>query len=761
MKKKDLQKNLNNKEVIKIEEEIQDDVKLDKIEIPVTKEEFANELEESKKDKKEEKQVDLVALEDDEQEFTFEIKDDKKNRKDKLNDSDYDFSNIDKKKKKTDLKEKKEKSVVEIDNIKEESKETTKKTEKSKLTIFLLILCLLVLILYSYKIYQGLDKSNLEIASLLTSPNIIFILVSFVVVLILFKLNSKKTTPYVLILTFVLVGYSIFSVSYSASTDIYVLDFINKDITEVMEWAQDNNLELEVLHEFSDTIPKNHIIMQQYGIQTLVKDIETSFQVTVSDGPNYDKSLIVPNMIGLTFDEIMEYIKKNNLNNVDIEFIKSDTKRDTLIEQLGSGSMKRNDKIVFTFSYGPDELEKIPVKDLRNLSEFEAIAYLKRYAIDYVIEYKNDNKIKANYVISQSVIDKIVEDKLTLVVSKGSLITVPNFLKMTTNEITKWATENNVNIKFIEQYNTEYDSGKIINSSKKEGETVAEDETIEITVSKGSMIMPKVTNLSEFKLWANQNNIKYEEQYEFSDIYSKDTVIKTYPKEGTKMTGKETILLTISQGKKVTIPNFVGMGKSAISNKCSTLKLTCTFKYGSYSETVKRDIATYQSKKSGSTVAEGTNVTITLSSGIYEKVTIPSFIGKTKSQIEATCKSLGLTCKFTYNSSYSNQTKDTAIKQDKIGKVNKWSTVNITLSKGPAKTYEFVIDGSLISRGNPEQTKATLEKLLREKCPGVNFVFSFEKSNSGQGLLSQKSQIQANTPLSLIQGHTYKVIIYN
>ncbi len=799
MKKKDLQNNLNAKEVININE-VEDDIKLDKIEIPVTKEEFTKELKESKKEVRENENVSLVALDDNDD--TIEIKDDTKiEREDKLNHPDYDFSKIDSKakvkKEKISLKEEKKKEIkekpkpvkkeekeknkelekveekkeivkdkdekklentLEIKEVKEE-KISNKKQEKSKLSIFLLILCLLVLLFYSYSIYKGIDKSSFELLNLLKSPNVIFTLVSFLVVLILFRLNNKKTTPYVFILTLVLVGYTMFSVSYSAKTDAYVLDFINKDVTEVMDWAEANNLELEILHEFSDTVPKNHVIMQQYGIDTLVKDIKATFTVTISDGPNYDKTIVVPNMTGLTFDEVMEYIKENNLNNVEINFIISDSKRDTLIEQVGSGSMKRNDKIVFTFSYGPEKPEKVPVKDLRNLSEFEATAYLKRYAIDYVIEYKNDDKVPAGYVISQSVTDEVVEDKLTLTVSKGVAIKVPNLLKMTTTEITKWAMENNIDIKFIEEYNKDYDKGKVIKSNKNEGDQVTEGETIEVTISKGSMTMPKVNSLAEFKLWANENNIKYEEQYEFSDTYPKDTVLKTFPEEGSKITGEETIILTISQGKKITIPNFVGLGKSTISSKCNALKLTCSFKYGSYSETVKRDIATSQSKKSGTVVAEGTNVTITLSSGIYEKVTIPSFIGKTKTQIQSSCNSLGLTCKFVYNSTYSNETRDTAIKQDKTGKVNKGTTVTITLSQGPAKSYNFVIDGSLLSSGNPEQTKANLQKLLTEKCPGVNFVFSFQPSNSARGFLAESSDIQANTNLTLIQGHTYKVII--
>ena len=136
----------------------------------------------------------------------------------------------------------------------------------------------------------------------------------------------------------------------------------------------------------------------------------------------------------------------------------------------------------------------------------------------------------------------------------------------------------------------------------------------------------------------------------------------------------------------------------------------------------------------------------------------PSFIGKTKNDIQTTCNSLGIKCNFTYNNTYNDTLYDKCLSQDKTGIVIKGSTINITLSIGPAKTYSFVLDGSLLSIGNPEQTKKTLEKKLKEKCPGVNFNFSFVKTNTGIGLIHPSSQIKIGQN-NVVQGKTYNVII--
>lgn len=627
------------------------------------------------------------------------------------------------------------------------------KPEKSKLSIFFLIITLLVILGYGYYLYKTLDFKNLEIVDIVKSLS--FVLISFVVILILFKVNTKKSAPYIIFLTLVLIGYSIFSVSYAKEEEIYVLDFINHQYSEVVDWANKYNINLETLHEYSDTVKTNYVIMQEYGVTTLVSDIN-NFKVTVSDGPNPDKEITVLNLTGLKYDDVMKYIEENHLNNVEIEFMISDKEKDTVIEQIGSGTMKRSDLIKIIFSYG-EEIETVNVKDLKGLSLFEATSYLKRYGVKYEIEYQFSDKIEKNYVISQDIVNESTEN-IKLVVSKGSEVKVPNLSKMSNSEIIKWATKNNIKIKYDEVYNKDYESGKIIKASNEENDIISEGSEIVITISKGSLIMPEIISISDFKLWAANNNITYQENFEFSTTIKNGELISSSPKTGTKITENDTIVLTISKGKSVTIPNLIGLTKTEIQNKCKNVGLTCTFKYGGLTEKTKKDVSTYQSKKSGLTVAEGTNVTITLSSGIVEKVSIPNFTGKSKSEISSSCNSIGLTCNFNYASNYSTTPKDIAISQDKTGTVNKGSTVNITLSIGSAKTYTVVIDGSLLTLGNPEQTKNTLKNKLESACPGVKFNFSFKSVNSGIGYLNPDSQVKVGSN-TFTQGKTYSVII--
>ena len=329
---------------------------------------------------------------------------------------------------------------------------------------------------------------------------------------------------------------------------------------------------------------------------------------------------------------------------------------------------------------------------------------------------------------------------------------------MDLDSINKWIMENDLKINYQESYDEKISLGDVISSNVNKDDVIETGSEVEIVISKGKLEMPKLENISNFTIWANENNVKFELAYDYSTTVLKDDIIKCSHNQGDLIKEEDTVIITVSKGKSITIPSFVTMSKSAIQNKCNELKLTCSFKYGGYTESVKKDIATKQSKAKGTVVAEGTNLVITLSSGIYEKVSVPSFSGKTKTEITNSCKSLGITCNFTYQSSFSSTTKDVCVSQSKTGKVNKGSTISITLSKGPAKTYNIVIDANQLSNGNPEATKATLQKKLSSACPGVTFNYKFEKANSGIGYLAPASQVKVGSN-TFTEGKTYTVII--
>ena len=636
--------------------------------------------------------------------------------------------------------------------------------DESKLHYIFLAIAYISFIAYLVLNFKNISDIASSIPELIGWIFILLLLVSFTVISIRNKNGNSKgivTIGSILITIYSVINILLATNIISFPKDEFVPNFYNQSIMEVNKWKKDNNIKVNENYEYSDTIEKDNIISQDTQAPTLTKDIK-EITITISMGADPNKEIIVQNMIGLKYDEVIKYIEDNYLTNVTIEYQKSEKTADTVISQDKSGTLKRSDPITITFAISTDEVGEINIIDFTGKSKLYATSWLEKYGFKVEINEDYSDEIDEGYVMDQSAKEEVKnpeEDTITLTISNGKKILAPDISSMNVDEINKWAQENNVKISYKEEYSDEKKLGDVISSNVNIGELVEKDKKIEITVSKGKLEMIKLTTLSEFTNWAENNNVNYEINYENSNTIKKDDIIKCSHDTGTVIKNDDTVIITVSRGMEITIPNFVGMSKSDIQNKCSSINLSCSFKTGGYTENTKKDIAINQSKRSGTKVSEGTGITITLSAGIQEKVNVPSFVGKTKSQIESSCKSIGVKCSFKYASGYSDKAKDTALSQSATGKVNKGSTITITLSNGPAKTYTVVIQRDWLMNG-ADNTKKKLQEVLSKECPGAKFNYSFTKVNYGIGFLSEKSDIKVGRN-TCTQGKSYNVIIQN
>lgn len=639
-----------------------------------------------------------------------------------------------------------------------------KNESKQGIKVHLILLTIAYIIFFAYLVLEIIDIKDISksIYQILGTLFIFSMLISFTVMC--FK--SKKNSPgivnvgSILIIIYCLINNLLLTKIISLPQDNYVPNFYNQSILKVNEWKKENNIKVTEKYEYSDTVKKDYVISQDISAPTLTKNIK-EITITISLGPDLEKEVIIPNFIGLKYEEVLKYIEENHLSNVKIEYQKSDKPLDTVISQSKSGSLKRNEEITITFAKDTDEYGEMEIIDFTGKTKLYAVSWLEKYGFKVELTEDYSDEIDEGSVINQSAKNEVKNpetDTITLTISKGKKILAPDIASMNVDEINKWAIENKVKISYKEEYSDEVKLGDVINASINTGELVEKDKKIEISISKGKLEMIKLTTISDFTNWAENNNVNYDINYENSDTVKKDNIIKCSHKTGDTIKKDDTVIITVSRGKVITIPSFVGMSKSEIQSKCSSINLSCSFKTGGYTENTKKDICINQSKPKGTKVSEGTGLTITLSAGIQEKVNVPSFVGKTKSSITSSCNSLGVKCTFKYASGYNSQAKDTCLSQSATGKVNKGSTITITLSNGPAKTYTIVIQADWLSWGNPNATKATLESKLKANCPGVTFKYSFQKVNSGIGYLNPASQVKVGSN-SFSQGKTYNVII--
>lgn len=502
-----------------------------------------------------------------------------------------------------------------IDTNNHVSKDKPKLGTFSKIFISLLMVTTLAFALFL--IYDSFDKVN----QLYRIINALLIALTVLITIIALKRAYKYPKTKALGMSAILLT-SLMIFNILAMTNVIKLpeqsflpNFQNKSLTEVLAWTEKNNIKTNQTFEYSDNVKKYNVISQDKSLGTLIKTIK-ELNLEVSSGPDYNKEVIISDMTGWNIDQAIKIIDENFLNNVDVSFEEnSEIKKDTIIEQNIKGNIKRNDKLNLKVSLGLKEnLKEISLKNLVNMPLFKATLYLNRNAIDYELKYDFSSKIEKGNIISQSVkkgTKVSPDDKITLTVSKGKKIVVPDLTNKSLSKVTKWATKNNLKINYDDKYDNKIKNGKVIEATYKKGDIIEEETTVGIIISKGKLKMPKFKNITEFKSWAEKYNIKYEIKEEFNDEVKQDEIIKFSKEPGKTIKEDETIIAYVSKGKAIKVPSFIGETKESAKTTCNKLNLSCSFEVV-YDTSKKENSVISQSIKEGEEVKENTNITLSI-----------------------------------------------------------------------------------------------------------------------------------------------------
>ena len=559
------------------------------------------------KDDKFQEKLDLLSAlkEDEENEKRQKIKKEKPKEKKKPN------KNIDTEKAEAVLKE-----IKTVKNM------TPKRKPRTLLTIISFIALVASLTYLIYTIVKATNQVNQPF--LIITSSCLFV-ISGILVLTGFATNRNLQKGLQICGILLITLYTGFQFLVTANiltipTLKTVGDFSNTSINEVIKWANANHITLEQTYEYSDSILENYIITQNIPADTLVKNVKT-LAVIVSNGPNYESIVNLPNMVGWNIDDVVTKIKDLKLNKVNIVFEFNEAiERDIAYEQNKSGEIRRNEEIIIKFSLGKEsDLTPVTLDDLIDKEEFDATLWLKRNGIKYELSYEFSNEIETGNVISTdptsgTLIDQ-KETTVKIVISKGPQIIAPDLMSMSLDEITEWAIKNKVTLAYESEYNSEIKAGDIIRVSVNKGDILEENERIYIITSKGTlkMISYKDGDITALRNFASENKLTLNEESEFSESIAKGDFISVSKKPGEAINPSEEIKVIISLGSSIEVPNFIGMNATNAQNTCKNKGLECKLSYV-YSSKTKGTVFN-QSMNAGSKVIGGTNIVLTISNG--------------------------------------------------------------------------------------------------------------------------------------------------
>ncbi len=578
--------------------------------------------------------------------------------------------------------------------------------------IFLSLTYVITIALFIYLI---VDSAN-QIHQIYQIINAFFLLIIMTCFLVSFKKSffKNKSAP-TIVTSLVVLGAITFNGLYMTNviklpTQSYLPNFESKNLTKAINWTEENNVKTDQNFEYSDTTKKYSVISQSKKPETLTKDIN-KVDFVVSNGPDYSKEVILADMTGWNVDDVVKFVEENFLSNVTINFEENTSvKKDTVISQSSTGTIKRSDPIIFTVSLGDKaSLSPIKLKDLKNESLLKAEVYLGRNGILYELKYEFSDIIEKGHVISSNPKQGTTvkpDEMVTLTISKGKEIKVPNLKNKTMAYVTKWMVENNLQINYSDRYDNEIKSGRVIESNYKEGDIIEEGTTVDVTFSKGPLIMKKFDNINDFKSWADTNGIKYEIKEEFNDEIEKDKIIKTSIEEGANINLDNTITVYVSKGTAVTVPDFTNKTKSEVQKECNNLGISCSFIEEYSTKSAGKVIG--QSIASGTQISKGDSITITIATD-----------KKTSSTSNKTSNS---------NSSSRPSSGSSSSSRPSGGSSDDGST-NTNNCKSSSYSISIRPLNDIFNRGeNYTTTKSLIESYFHTNFPGINIVVTGDPS---------------------------------
>lgn len=217
--------------------------------------------------------------------------------------------------------------------------------------------------------------------------------------------------------------------AYYQWTHVTLPDFVSKEVSDARSWLSENNLILKTEQAYNDNAEINLVLEQGQKAGKKVKK-GSKVQLTVSQGPDPNALLELPDFMTMTKSQAEEWKSMNKAENITfideyndsvesgraakVEFNNKDVTGDTY---------QRKEKVKIYFSKGKEVFEKnITVPDFVSKAKAEAETRAKTNEISVTYEEQTSDTAEADMIISQSIAkdEKVAKkESMTVVVSIG------------------------------------------------------------------------------------------------------------------------------------------------------------------------------------------------------------------------------------------------------------------------------------------------------------------------------------------------------
>lgn len=416
-----------------------------------------------------------------------------------------------------------------------------------------------------------------------------------------------------------------------------VPDFSNLNVGTILKWGSDNAVNITLVEEFSNYFADGSVISQSVKSGSEIVSGQ-SIIVHVSLG----EPVIVLDFTNQTVEEATSWAKLSGVNLTTIERYDSNIPKGKMIKQsLSKGiKMKMGDEIKLYYSLGKLDVASYVGKTKLDILAWQTEVNSKGANITLNFTEAIGSKGSIGKIIEQSIKDNQVATDATIsvTVSKGATVMVPDFSGLTELECASLASSLGINVTYLYASSTTVDQGYLIKQLPSKGKLIGESEDVVLMISLSEVVLTTVVvpdfssmKASDILAWGTENDIKVQLFSTYSTFLASGSVVSQSVKKSTIIDKGSTIQIGISEGKTpdvkattVTNLSILSEAEAATWAKNAGVSLSILSKYSDlYSKGLLHD----QSIAAGNKIASGESMLVTVSLG---KVSITNFIGKTK-----------------------------------------------------------------------------------------------------------------------------------
>ena len=464
---------------------------------------------------------------------------------------------------------------------------------------------------------------------------------------------KSKLVPAVIVLAIILI--LILFLVWLFNRGVAVIDLTGWTLTDAQLWAGDNSVRLQIDEVYDDQYEADQIIRQDPLAGASLKKGDF-LKVTVSLGHDLSVTLPLPDLLSMTMAEVEAWAEENFMTKVRITTDYSD--------DVASGSVisyevndetvvdlvRRDTPIYVVVSKGPEPQpdEKVTVPDFTAMSVAQSQLFAKDNSLVLKIIEQYDDFTSAGTIIEQSeAAETEVEQgtEITLTVSKGKKILVPNFADYSRQKAAAVAADLGIAMATSERYSYKT-ADSFISQSLDPGSIYVAGDILELVYSLGNKVVLNSfvgQTRAAIESWARELNTQGASiRISVTQTQSnapKDTIIYQ-DKTNIVVSTDTTIRITVSLGRMVFVPDLVapegsGYDKAVTREKalavCEALNIIPIFVAENKSGRLPGEIW-HQNVAAGQEVYEQTTITLKYNPANVT-VTIPDFAGLTQAEI--------------------------------------------------------------------------------------------------------------------------------